>query len=116
MYLLCVSLIVLVSVLMCLIVLIQNSKGGGLAAGFESSNQIMGVRRTTDFVEKATWTLASIICVLAIASAFVMDDMNQSSEATLKSIDYAPNAPVEAQGQYTTDAPEAQVVVEDSVK
>ena len=59
MYLLCVILIVLASVLMCMIVLIQNSKGGGLAAGFDSSNQIMGVRKTTDFLEKATWSKAT---------------------------------------------------------
>ena len=70
MYLLCVSLIVLVSVLMCLIVLIQNSKGGGLAAGFESSNQIMGVRKTTDFLEKATWTLAGLMVVISIVAAY----------------------------------------------
>ena len=70
MYLLCVSLIVLVSVLMCLIVLIQNSKGGGLAAGFASSNQIMGVRKTTDFLEKATWTLAILIALLSILAAW----------------------------------------------
>ena len=49
-----VLLIVLASILMCLIVLIQNSKGGGLASGFASSNQIMGVRKTTDFLEKAS--------------------------------------------------------------
>ena len=70
MYLLCVILIVLVSVLMCGIVLIQNSKGGGLAAGFASSNQIMGVRKTTDFLEKATWTLAALIVVISIAAAY----------------------------------------------
>lgn len=70
MYLLCVILIVLVSVLMCGIVLIQNSKGGGLAAGFASSNQIMGVRKTTDFLEKATWTLAALILVVSIAAAY----------------------------------------------
>ena len=70
MYLLCVSLIVLVSVLMCLIVLIQNSKGGGLAAGFASSNQIMGVRKTTDFLEKATWTLAGLMVVISILAAY----------------------------------------------
>ena len=72
---------VIVSLLLIGVVLIQKSKGGGLSSSFAGSNQIMGVRRTTDFVEKATWTLASIICVLAIASAFVMDDMNQSSES-----------------------------------
>ena len=70
MYILLVSLIVLVSILMCLIVLVQNSKGGGLAAGFASSNQIMGVRKTTDFLEKATWTLAALIVVVSIAAAY----------------------------------------------
>ena len=70
MYLLCVSLIVIVAVLMCLIVLIQNSKGGGLAAGFASSNQIMGVRKTTDFLEKATWTLAGLMVVISILAAY----------------------------------------------
>lgn len=49
MYLLLVILMLIASVLMCFIVLIQNSKGGGLASGFSSSNQIMGVRKTTDF-------------------------------------------------------------------
>ena len=63
-------LIVLVAVLMCLIVLIQNSKGGGLSSGFSSSNQIMGVRKTTDFLEKATWTLAALIVVVSIAAAY----------------------------------------------
>ena len=51
-------LIFIICVLLILIVLVQNSKGGGLASSFASSNQIMGVRKTTDFLEKATWTLA----------------------------------------------------------
>lgn len=46
--------IILASLLMIGIVLVQKSKGGGLASNFASSNQIMGVRKTTDFVEKAT--------------------------------------------------------------
>ena len=58
------------SVLMCFIVLIQNSKGGGLASGFSSSNQIMGVRKTTDVVEKATWTLAGVLVVISVATIF----------------------------------------------
>ena len=72
MYLLCIVLIVIVSVLMCGIVLIQNSKGGGLASSFASSNQIMGVRKTTDFLEKATWTLFALIFVLSIAAAYTL--------------------------------------------
>ena len=65
MYLLLIILMVIVSLLMCFIVLIQNSKGGGLASGFASSNQIMGVRKTTDFLEKATWTLAACMVVFS---------------------------------------------------
>lgn len=54
MYVFISILILIASILLILIVLIQNSKGGGLASGFSSSNQIMGVRKTTDFLEKAT--------------------------------------------------------------
>lgn len=71
MYALLTVLILLASVLLIGVVLIQKSKGGGLASNFSSSNQIMGVRKTTDFVEKATWTLAIVVCVLSILSAFV---------------------------------------------
>ncbi|MBO4444186.1 MAG: preprotein translocase subunit SecG [Bacteroidaceae bacterium] len=70
MYLISVILIVIVSLLMCVVVLIQNSKGGGLASAFASSNQIMGVRKTTDFLEKATWVLAGCMVVLSIVAAY----------------------------------------------
>ena len=70
MYIVFVILVVLASILMCLIVLIQNSKGGGLAAGFASSNQIMGVRKTTDFLEKATWTLAGLMVIISVIAAY----------------------------------------------
>ncbi|MDR3268009.1 MAG: preprotein translocase subunit SecG [Tannerella sp.] len=58
--------ILIASILLILIVLVQNSKGGGLASGFSSSNQIMGVRKTTDFLEKATWGLAAAVVVLCV--------------------------------------------------
>ncbi|MFL5765582.1 MAG: preprotein translocase subunit SecG [Bacteroidia bacterium] len=61
-------LIIIVCVLLILVVLIQNSKGGGLASSFSSSNQVMGVRKTADFLEKATWTLAASLLVLSIIS------------------------------------------------
>lgn len=69
MYLLLSILIVVAAVLLTLLVLVQNSKGGGLAAGFSSSNQVLGVRKTTDFLEKATWGLTAFIIVLAIFAA-----------------------------------------------
>ena len=72
MYVFISILILIASILLILIVLIQNSKGGGLASGFSSSNQIMGVRKTTDFLEKATWTLAGTVVVLSIViTAFI---------------------------------------------
>ena len=64
-------LIVIASILLVGVILIQKSKGGGLAANVNNYNQFMGVRKTTDFVEKATWGLAAFICALSIASAFV---------------------------------------------
>lgn len=68
MYTLIILLVILASILMIGIVLIQESKGGGLASSFSSSNQIMGVRKTTDFLEKATWGLAIAMVVLSIVS------------------------------------------------
>ena len=65
MYILLTVLIVIAAVLLVLLVLVQNSKGGGLAAGFGSGNQVMGVRKTTDFLEKATWTLIMVIILLS---------------------------------------------------
>ena len=65
-YTLFVIFIVIESLLMIGIVLIQESKGGGLA-----SNAILGVRKTTDFVEKATWGLAITMVVLSIVCAHV---------------------------------------------
>ena len=65
-------LVILVSILLVLIVLVQNSKGGGLASNFSSSNQVMGVRKTGDFLEKATWTLAGSLLVLAFVSVMTL--------------------------------------------
>ena len=72
MYTLIIVLTVLISILLIIVVLVQKSKGGGLSSSFAGSNQIMGVRRTNDFIDKATWTLAAIIGVLSILSVFVM--------------------------------------------
>lgn len=65
-------LILIVSFLMMLVVLVQNSKGGGLASNFSSQNQILGVRKTTDFLEKSTWTLAILLVVFCLASSIAI--------------------------------------------
>ncbi len=60
--------IIVVCVLLILVVLVQNSKGGGISSNFSAANQIMGARRGTDFIEKATWTLAIALLVLSLLS------------------------------------------------
>ncbi len=71
MYTLFVVFIVVAALLMIGIVLIQESKGGGLASQFSGYNQIGGVRKTTDFIEKTTWGLAAAMVVLSVACAYV---------------------------------------------
>ena len=71
MYTLLVILIIIAALLMIGIVLIQESKGGGLSSSFASYNQIGGVRKTTDFIEKATWGLAIAMVVISVACAYV---------------------------------------------
>ncbi|MGQ1910819.1 preprotein translocase subunit SecG [Marinifilum sp. RC60d5] len=73
MYTIVSVLILIVCVLLVLIVLVQNSKGGGLASNFSSSNQIMGVKKTTDFLEKATWGLAVALLLLCLGSVLTID-------------------------------------------
>ena len=80
MYAVLVILILIVSVLLGLIVLVQNSKGGGLVSNFGGANQMMGVRQTTDFLEKATWTLGAILVVLCLlSSAFLPKNSEKGS-------------------------------------
>jgi preprotein translocase subunit SecG len=74
-------LVIIACFLQILIVLVQNSKGGGLAANFTSAGQTMGIRKTADFLEKSTWTLAGailILCVVATATIPRGGDKQQS--------------------------------------
>ena len=63
-------LVILASVLMTIVVLLQNSKGGGLASNFAVGNQTFGVRKTADILEKVTWGLVAFIFVLSIVTTF----------------------------------------------
>lgn len=58
--------IILASVLLVLVVYIQNPKGGGLSSDFGAAQQIGGVQKTNDFIDKATWSLAGVVAVLSI--------------------------------------------------
>jgi len=78
-----IVLCIIVCILLTLVVLIQNPKGGGIASNFSAGNKIMGVKRTNDFVEKATWTLVLSLLVLALASNLFTAGDN-TSESVLK--------------------------------
>lgn len=96
MYTVLVVLMVIASVLMCFIVLIQESKGGGLASGFSSSNQIMGVRKTTDVIEKTTWGLAIAMVIISVASSYVIPEaVNEKSVMMKNNTIELPAAPVQ---------------------
>jgi len=77
-------LVFIICILLILIVLVQNSKGGGLASSFASSNQIMGVRKTTDFLEKATWTLAGAMMVLCVLAVFFIPRGENGSRSAIQ--------------------------------
>lgn len=85
MYTLVTVLLFITCILLILIVLVQNSKGGGLASNFQASNQIMGVRKTTDFLEKATWVLAGALLFLSIVgTAFIPRDGQAGGQSAIK--------------------------------
>jgi preprotein translocase subunit SecG len=74
MYTIFATLIIICSVLLVLIILIQNPKGGGLSSSFGGgASQMMGAKNTTDFLEKATWTLAISLIVLILGSNFAIN-------------------------------------------
>lgn len=76
-------LIVIVAILLILVVIIQNPKGGGLSSSFSSSNQVLGVRKTADFLEKATWTLAiSLLALSLISTPYSKSNGVSQSETT----------------------------------
>ena len=105
MYIFLSILIVIACVLLIGVVLIQKSKGGGLASDYSSGNQFLGYRKTTDFVEKATWSLAIFICIISIFASFAIRGNHYNHSAI------APAAPAatEQAAPAKADAPDANL-------
>ena len=79
-------LIILVCVLLGLVVLIQNPKGGGLNASFGGvGQQLLGARRSTDVVEKSTWGFAAALLILCFSTAFFIDKKTTKKDVLPKS-------------------------------
>lgn len=90
MFTLFIVLAIIVSILLILIVLIQNPKGGGIAANFSAANQIAGVKRTNDFVEKATWTLAIALFVFSLGTGYLHGSGDQEKSIIQERLENAP--------------------------
>lgn len=108
MYIFLTILIFIAAILLTLLVLVQNSKGGGLAAGFASGNQVMGAPRTADFLEKATWTLVALIVLFSIfAVGFNKGQQVTTEDQSAIVVDEVPAAPA---------APAAEMPAEESAE
>lgn len=102
MYIFFIVLIFIASFLIILTVLAQNPKSG-MAANFGASNQVMGVRQTSDFLEKFTWGLAISIVVLSLAATMAMPSDNVRSSKS--SLEQAIEQSAEGTNQSLFDAP-----------
>lgn len=83
-YTLVIVLTIIAAILLIGVVLIQKSKGGGLGSTFASSNSILGVKRTNDVIEKITWWLAGIVCVLSIVSVFCAPALTSQDDSLIQ--------------------------------
>jgi preprotein translocase subunit SecG len=106
MYTVITILIIIVCVLLVLVVLVQNAKGGGLASGFASSGQIMGVQKTTDFIEKLTWGFAIGLVVLCLFASLALPNKEE------RNISSKLQEQAESAGTAPQQAPAAQIPVQ----
>jgi len=107
MYTFIVILILVVCVLLALVVLVQNSKGGGLAANFSAPTQVLGARQSADFIEKATWWLAAILIVLCLAATVSIPQRNSDNGINTEVTTTAEAAPLAAPAAAPATAPTA---------
>ena len=112
MYTVITWLIVVVCIFLVITVLVQNAKGGGLAQNFAGQQQLMGVRKTTDFLEKATWTLMGVIAVLCIVCTVFFSHVRVASEQSALREQSGVSLP--AMPENVSDAPVAPVTEGDS--
>ena len=100
------ALITLVCFLLIIAVMVQNPKGGGLSSSLGGSQMLGGVQKTTDFLDKSTWTLAAALIILILLSSLSFPSMVGQSDS--KVIDQTEIAPKSATPATTTPAKPAE--------
>lgn len=108
MYTFLVILAVITAILLAIVVLIQESKGGGLASNVSGANSVLGVRQTTNFVEKATWTLAALLVVFSVATSFFVKSVGQDDATDIESMPASSVPALPGAGQGLQQAAPAQ--------
>lgn len=108
MYTFLVTLAVITAILLAIVVLIQESKGGGLASNVSGANSVLGVRKTTDFVEKATWTLAALLVIFSVATSFFVRSEQADPTDVVTEMPGTPTAPIGTQQTAPAQAPAQQ--------
>ncbi|MBL0102655.1 MAG: preprotein translocase subunit SecG [Bacteroidetes bacterium] len=103
-------LIILTSVLLVLVVLVQNPKGGGISSGIIGSNQVMGVKKTTDFIEKLTWGLVFALIILCLGAGLALPSKEDRGAGTSlqEQLDKVPAGTTPAQQQPAQQQPAQQ--------
>lgn len=76
-------LITIVCFLLIIVIMVQNPKGGGLSSSLGGSTQMGGVQKTTDFLDKSTWTLATILIVLILLSSLSFPGMMGGTDSKI---------------------------------
>ncbi len=101
MYTFCIIMISIASILLILAVLVQSPKSG-MAANFGAANQTMGVRQTTDFLEKFTWAMVAAIVFFALLSVTAMPSKEVAEATTQSGVEQA-LADINAESEETTE-------------
>ena len=97
-------LILIASILLTIAVLLQSSKGEGLASNFVAANQTFGVRQTADMLEKVTWGLVAFILVVSIISAFTLRTEQIENAVSAEQPEF-PSAPVQMENPSSEPLP-----------
>ena len=108
------GLIIVVAFLLVVVIMVQNPKGGGLSSTFGAgSQQLGGVQKTTDFLDKSTWTLATLLLVLILLSNVAIEGANGNTES--KALDQTETATALPEAA-TTPADDTDAIIKDALE
>lgn len=99
-------LITIVCFLLIVVIMVQNPKGGGLSSSIGGSQMLGGVQKTTDFLDKSTWTLGGLLILLVLLSS--LSFTGGMSDNKLKTIDVDPNAATKKEAAAPTQSAPTQ--------